>query len=373
MTASFSALPVGQGDAFFVSSGSFAALIDGGRSRTALPTLLARRPRARTLTAVVCTHNDADHAEGLIGLLGSDSISVPEVWLPGQWATRLRDLFVAPVAFMHEVLVQIHSLGEEDRERSLAELGDTYAEAAEAGDDGPAIVEILDEAIEARTRAPDSLTRNHTLWLLQWVHPFDRISTRLFWEAIDAAERIRALAYLAWERASVIRWFAVSSSPPGRATTPLIPVNSMEIVRVSAKKLDALRFLALSVSNKRSLCFAFLPASEAPPVLLAADSDLSFQAPIPWASGMIVTAPHHGSEANAKAYSRASQECPDPNSIVWVRSDGRFRSRPGASFLRQSRRYCTRCRPYSQAVQEVHFVGNASSWRPRRVKPCRCV
>lgn len=373
MTASFSALPVGQGDAFFFSSPSFAALIDGGRSRTALPALLAKRRRVRTLTAVVCTHNDADHAEGLIGLLSSDTVSVSEVWLPGQWASRLRDLFAAPVAFMHEVLVQIDGLGEEERGRSLAELGDAYTRATETGDDGPPIVEILDEAIEARTLTQDGLARHLPLWLLQWLHPFDRISTRLFWEAIDAAERIRALAYLAWERASVVRWFDVSSTPPGTATTPLIPVNSMEIVRVSAKKPDALSFLALSVSNKRSLCFAFRPAPEAPPVLLAADSDLSFQAPIPWASGMIVTAPHHGSEANAKAYGRASQEFPNTSSIVWVRSDGRFRSRPGTSFLRQPRRYCTRCRPYSGAAQEVRFVGNASSWRPWRVQPCRCV
>ncbi len=373
MPASFAALPVGQGDAFLVSSAGFSALIDGGRSRTTLPALLSKHRRGQVLEVVACTHNDADHAEGLIGLLASGKIRVRQVWLPGQWTTRLGDLLVTPEAFMLEVLREIEALGEDRRESSLAELDDRYGEGDSVPAEGSPIVEVLDEAVEASAGRQGLLLRHLASWWAVLFHPFHRVRPRLFWEAIDAAERIHEMAYLAWHRAVAVRWFDVASSPATTTTEPLSPVNAKEIAFVPTYKPGALQFLALSVSNKRSLCFEFRPTPENPAVLLTADSDLNFAAPIRWSEGMIVTAPHHGSEANAHAYNRASRESSFAQSILWVRSDGKFRTRPGATFLRQTQRYCTRCRPYNHPEQAVRFTVTAAGWIANRTQPCRCV
>jgi hypothetical protein len=371
--AGFTALPVGQGDAFLLSSAAFSALIDGGRSHTTLPALFSEHRRGRALEVVVCTHNDADHAEGLIGLLASRKIKIGQMWLPGQWTTRLDDLLVAPEAFLLEVLHDIDALSEDRRQRPLTELADAYGDADTVGAEGPAIVDVMDEAIEASVFRPGRRLRHLASWWALWFHPFHRMGPRLFWEAIDAAERIRKLAYLAWHQAAAVRWFDVTSSPATTTTEPLSPVNAKEIVYVPRYRPGALEFLALSVSNKRSLCFEFRPTSKDLGVLLTADSDLKFAAPIRWSKGMIVTAPHHGSEANSHAYDRATRESSFFQSIRWVRSDGRFRSRPGAAYLRQAQRYCTRCRPYSHMQQAVRFTATASGWITKSTQRCRCV
>jgi len=371
--ASFTALPVGQGDAFLVSSTAFSALIDGGRSRTSLPTVLSKHRRGGVLNVVVCTHNDADHAEGLIGLLESRNIKIDQVWLPGQWTSRLSDLLVAPEAFMLEVLDQINALPDDLRRKSLSELVNSYGEVDMMGEESPPIVEVLDEALEASAR-PVGRMRHLVGWWAMQFYPFRRMESRLLWEAIDAADRIRKLSNLAWLRAAAVRWFDVSS-PPAMTTTmePLSPVNAKEITRISPYKPGVLEYLALSVSNKRSLCFEFRPTSDELAVLLTADSDLNFVAPIRWSKGMIVTAPHHGSEANAHAYDRASQEFSSAQSIRWVRSDGRFRSRPGRTYLGRPIRYCTQCRPYNHREQTVRFIATTAGWVTRATRCCRCM
>jgi len=371
LSAFFAALPVAQGDAFLVSSDSFSALIDGGHSRVALPTLLSKERRSRSLTVLACTHNDADHAEGLIGLLQDQRFSVSEVWLPGQWTARLRDLLVGPEAFLGELLHQIVNLGDEAREASLTDLAERYREPIHPQDDNPPTAELLDDAVESRSRLPAGALRRLAAWWLWWWRPFHDLPAKLLWEAVEAAERIRQLAYLAWERATIVRWFDVNLHPDGTHTEPLCPVNAKEIVRVQ-RTVDALRFLALSVSNGRGLCFQFRPGPTAPGVLLTGDSDLKFSASISWLPGMVVTAPHHGSEANAFAYHRASNECSSVGSLLWVRSDGKFRSRPGATFLQQTHRYCTLCRPYSQGPQTVRLAETGGVWGRKQAHPCRC-
>ena len=65
-------------------------------------------------------------------------------------------------------------------------------------------------------------------------------------------------------------------------------------------------------------------------MLFCADSDLAFD--LPSSRALLATAPHHGSESNAAAYGAVLQASPD---VTWVRSDGRFASRPCSAFLEQ--------------------------------------
>ncbi len=83
-------LPARDGDAFVVSWGKAGPehrmLIDGGRGGSklnpALKEWFARNPSARHFDMVVCTHMDADHISGLIGLFNDppEGFSVGEIW-----------------------------------------------------------------------------------------------------------------------------------------------------------------------------------------------------------------------------------------------------------------------------------------------------
>ena len=65
----FIALPVGQGDAFYLERSDFRVLVDGGRSKRAISGWVRDICETTFLDVVVCTHNDADHAYGILGLL----------------------------------------------------------------------------------------------------------------------------------------------------------------------------------------------------------------------------------------------------------------------------------------------------------------
>jgi len=89
---------------------------------------------------------------------------------------------------------------------------------------------------------------------------------------------------------------------------------------------------------------------------------------------MIVTAPHHGSESNAYAYKRFWRETSGKISTIWVRSDGRFKRRPGPSYLSMPQRYCTLCRNSGYPKQHVQFIGSGGKWQPvPGTRKCTCV
>jgi len=104
----------------------------------------------------------------------------------------------------------------------------------------------------------------------------------------------------------------------------LEPVNSFEVVNLSALKrlgagLSLLQILALSIQNEQSLVF-ISPQNEClPAALFCADSDLKYYQPIHWSSGMVATAPHHGSVSNSHAYWRFMFESAGLR-ISWLRT-----------------------------------------------------
>ena len=82
----FRALPVRQGDAFLLTTGRSAYLVDGGRRGTrgpSLPNQLADAGVSR-LRAAVVTHTDRDHVEGIEDLLRY-RFPVDEYWVPVEW------------------------------------------------------------------------------------------------------------------------------------------------------------------------------------------------------------------------------------------------------------------------------------------------
>lgn len=385
------AVPISQGDAFYLETNGWSVLVDGGRSRSGFASAFQPATRADGASVVVCTHNDADHANGILGFLEA-GFRCGEVWLPGRWLDTLPSVLrpfvevfvdladnvaqVATSSITQEGISSIEAYAEQLGESSNEDS--TNEEGPSVGEDGwpDSYVELLEQA-EPWEVAP---------WVRLWPPedwPFfpyrhyrrlEPAGVQLLWSAIDAASRIRAIAIETFHRGIPVRWFEFDSMTPSGGVAALQPVNAREIARVRPRVGPLLAFLALTVSNRQSLVFWSPPTNQHPGVLLTADSDLSRLRLPSQLTDAVATAPHHGSEANANAYSAvatvAQQHSP---SITWVRSDGRYRSRPGPTYLSlSSRRFCTLCRGVSFSKQAVHLFAQAGLWTPQDTRPCQC-
>jgi hypothetical protein len=122
--ARFIAIRVGQGDAFFIERTDKLALVDGGRSRVGFATQFKKVTGLEYVDILVCTHNDADHALGLLGFLEC-GFTAREVWLPASWTDRLDDLLLHPSEFLGELIGNIEE--SETKEMQLTNLGDSYS------------------------------------------------------------------------------------------------------------------------------------------------------------------------------------------------------------------------------------------------------
>lgn len=390
MTDRFVALPVGQGDAFFIQRGAFTALIDGGRSRLALPTMFKEKLKRDSVDVLVCTHNDADHAVGVLGFLES-GLSCSEVWLPAMWRDRLDDLLTKPEAFLDELIRNVRELPQEhiesDERVRLDRLGDRFTDEYFKAYDEQKNTEEKGQPVESATlhmendngnTAPDwprglphyRLMGPYPLWSLELNGDPQR--WQLLHQALSAASRIRDIAIACAHRGVPIRWFRHSlHQPRGGKSRLLVPINAFEVARIILRRIPAFRWLALSTANRLSLTFCSPPENDYPGVVFTADSDLKSSAPIPWCPNMIVTAPHHGSEANKAAYARFHRDIEGEFDVIWVRSDGNFKSRPGSSYLSERRRFCTLCRAASRQKQDLSFEVKNGWWAPKS-PPCAC-
>jgi len=195
----------------------------------------------------------------------------------------------------------------------------------------------------------------------------------LLTEALNAAERVRQIAVAAHHAGARIRWFEYDRSvQSGGIDGFLIPANSRELLRLRRRSITALAYLSLTVANRESLVFLSPRQRDVPAVLFTSDSALDFSQTIPWHNRMVVTAPHHGAESNKGAYERFMREARPGTDAIWIRSDGRFATRPGPSYLAlRGRRYCTLCRNSAHGKQDVILSVVRADWASRS-RPCHC-
>ncbi len=385
MFSRFVALPVGQGDAFYLQRNDFHILVDGGGNQHALPGLLKTYAEIDHLDIVVCTHNDADHANGLIGLLEEGGVPVAEVWLPGSWTWRFEELVTQPRDFFWELAKEIMAL--EDDFDSLEEY---YGRLSERGREGNPDLGRGEEArrtdatdwfLKVLKRKDDFFWRFYDRfpWPFFWLEPhrIDELYYYLhflleMWQiklmpvCIEAGNRIIKIAESALHAGARIRLFEfteeVGQVAGGAAF--LRPVNACEAYPRPQPSFPALYFLALTEANKESLVFyaSECDKDKAHGVLFCADSDLAFglgHLPKP-KNPIIATAPHHGSEANANAYEAVNSWTQQESTTLWVRSDCKTKLRPGKSFKRQKYRMCTLCN--SSTTKSAVEVHSTCSW-----------
>ena len=394
----FIAIPVGQGDAFYLERKGFSLLVDGGRSRSALPSMFQVATKTDGVNVVVCTHNDADHANGILGFLEGD-LRCDELWLPGRWLGALPDVLSPFVEVFRELAADIAGTGiSSNMETTQPGLSPIEAYAERIHDrltDAPATEEELSIAengwpesyLQILEQAEPWEVPPRWLWpwgyedWLLWLYDYYRglapTGVQLLWSAINAAGRIRAIATKAFHRGIPVRWFEFDTATPSGGRPELQPINAREIARVRPRVGPLLARLALTVSNKESLVFYSPGTEDHPGVLFTADSDLAGVSLPSRLDGAIVTAPHHGSEANADAYRTVTAASSSPTSITWVRSDGRYRHRPGSTYLGlASQRLCTICRRAggsSTTKQTVRLYSRGGVWtRHRKTRVCSC-
>lgn len=370
----FISIAVGQGDAFYLQRSGFKVLVDGGRSRKGFYNQFRETIGQEILDVVICTHADADHINGLIGYFESGA-RAREVWLPGKWTSRLEDLLVNPDEFVSELERQVRNLKLEgiNSLEDYCDNGELERTASTEGSDS--IDDLMCQAMENETEWM-TWTGLKEWWVRESIlgHRMPPANLRLLFDAIDTAKKIRSLAVEAYHSGAKIRWFEYDSVSNSGGDAKLKPVNSKEIFTVSSKE-KALRYLSLSKSNKQSLVF-YSPGENqgSGSVLFCADSDFSFANSL---SGLgevsIVTAPHHGSESNKNVYERLLDENIIKNNTIVVRSDGKFKKRPGLAYINGSfRRICTLCRN-SKVKQDVVLKLSGIVWARQQGKSwCTC-
>lgn len=368
MGTRFVAINVGTGDAFFLERADCTSLVDGGLAK-GFPGLLTHTTGRQDIDVLVCTHNDADHANGVLEFLNA-GYGVKECWLPATWLEALqrllgddtdsvlRDLIFEPEGGDKPLPERVGREGEPITAEVIERLLDREAEhdplldGGAAGLVGARFVLLTQPVLAVAIAGPG-------LWL-------------------DAA-RIQKIALAAARRQIPIRWFDPDTSPSGSNAGPLRVINAAEVRSIKRSVLSRRDVLRLTQVNRGSLVVYSPPERGVPGVLFSADSGFGFSARLPADPGMIVTAPHHGAAdaENRAAYARLAREHPGmEESWTWVRSDKATpagHSRPCDEYWNQTRKFCTRCRGSRSAGQHVALDGVSGGWVPSAgVAVCRC-
>jgi hypothetical protein len=376
----FIALPVGQGDAFYLEREDFRVLVDGGKSKTAISPWMQYICKIDQLDVLICTHNDADHANGVIGLLENWDGIVTEVWLPGSWTYRMKDLFLNPARFYEELInksMKAAELGKRLEYPSLERLGGCKEISSKEKDltesdsfDLRELVDTTDHFVDCSFFEDDFGFYPYHRYIFCHLSPIHR----LIFETLSAANNITNIVSLAYDRGCAIRFFEFGKAVSGGRPGSLVPVNSGEMLTLKSKAIDALTYLALTTANKESLAFLSPEDERNPAVLFTADSDLNF--PLPSTAprrGPIITGPHHGSEDNANAYGVVQKWLTSKVTPIWVRSDCKTNKRPGNSFISQRRKYCTLCNCGTHPKQTIELHSSGNNWSATAgTRSCSC-
>jgi hypothetical protein len=353
----FSALPVNTGDAFLVKSSQGTILVDGGKNKKQIVQLL-KKENLKHINLLVCTHYDADHINGLIGILESNAFTFDEIWLPetlGSLAYTLsEDLF--------SILCKLRELSLENIEDIFKSAGHFKDEFSKTTDDTPIKIANLETTKMILTSLPSSLIFNIELHALML--PFFKIAKQLYSMFINMGSAI-AIVLSALSSGAYVRWFRYCPKLTNNTSfLGMHALNSQETGVTCFSPEIFLKMLYLTTINKGSLVCKF-DIPDFPNVLFCADSDLAFATSLPLNDSSIVTAPHHGAESCSNAYSIIQG-----NDLIYVRSDNSQRVRPGTTYLKQQTRYCTICRNKGPKQKvEINYSGSS---RTILAKRCNC-
>jgi hypothetical protein len=347
----FHALPVNVGDSFLLNYDDKFILVEGGMNKRHIIDLLKKEKIPKNhIDVLICSHYDADHINGILGILESNKYSFKEIWLP----EILGSISYTLSKNLRELLDYFrNSFNLEVNDNIDSSLNLPVAEYEENS------LEKIDTIVlsEITTFYP-----NPWYWKNYGYFWSDLLDTPLSMGLYKTCSIVRASLL----SGSYIRWFKyLNNGVDYRCGYNLIAMNAKETGITLYKPIDLLMALYLTTINKESLVFLF-NKDELPNILFCADSDLSFcSTNINLRDNSIITAPHHGSEENQAVYSKING-----NNLYFVRSDRSQLRRPGPTYLKQNVRYCTICRNKTpkQKVELAYRRGSIIT----SATPCSC-
>jgi len=358
----FTALPVNVGDSFLLHCNEKYILVDGGMNKNHIITLLNKeRIPDRHIHYLICTHYDIDHANGIIGILKSGKYTFDELWLPEIFGSigytiseKLEDILVFWRKNYHKIDELLELLNEDITNLEINNHAELQVNSFE----------------KLNSKVLENILLNFTNRYLRYFciyYFFGPTSINL--KMINSFYKICLLLTNALHSSAYIRWFKyMDSLQHSRCPNSLYAENAVETAITIYSPEIFMKMLWLTTINKHSLVFLFEEDNSCfPNVLFTADSDLHFYSQQKILKDFsIVTAPHHGSESNSLAYSKI-----DGNNLIFVRSDRSQLRRPGPSYLKQAKRYCTICR--NRGPKQKIVIKFSNSGTPQIYgKPCNC-
>lgn len=354
----FTALPVTVGDAFLLRDDNKLILVDGGMSKSRIVKLLNQEKIPNNhIDLLVCTHYDADHINGIIGILKSQKFTFKEIWLP----EILGSIGYTLSKNISELLEDLRN------NRFSLEKNSYFDNFIFSKRD---CTEIHKDSME--NNSFEDIDNNVLNNFIKYWH-YD-----VFWHIYGYSEKslamsltLKAIASLissSLNSGAYIRWFNYSGNTHNTYGYNLYNENAIQTditIFDSKTFFSALSLISLSNINKYSLVYKY-EKENVPDVLFSADSDLHFySSSVVLKDNSIVTAPHHGSATNNSAYQKISG-----NNLFYVRSDRGQQARPGQEFLKQSQKYCTICRN-NTPKQKVELLYNGTTF-VTSAKQCTC-
>lgn len=213
----------------------------------------------------------------------------------------------------------------------------------------------------------------------------------LFNSTLETAERIRTIADTALQKQILVRWFDFdefeqSGQTSGGIADFLEPVNTVEMKepRRELTSLQLLFSLKLTEQNVESLVFQRIESDSEPGVFFLGDSRLAFGVAKPERNfprprfvpkrKSIITAAHHGSRVNDRAYEVLDDWLGASLSAqsFYVRNGGMWKQTL-ETYLTKSERRCAQCQQCFQndRRQEVVVGVKAADWQwPPAAKSC---
>ena len=394
MCTKFTALTVQEGDAFLLEDNGFKCLFDSGKYKTIVE--LLKYKGIDKLDLAICSHNDADHANGFIELLKS-GIQIKEIWLPGLWASIL--------LFVKENCNKESKVEWDDNYNG--ELDSLFSNKSMTCDSFNSQLSYCVEMIKSncfhfaydmvsyldrntsfladflyhdsqsflKERNVDNYSdfQKEFLFLLKerQNHSRNEIIQRHCIDFLDfKLNKIIDIAHFAKRCGCIIRWFEPTSACSNEIIDyGFVSLNSkkMCIIKEPKNYMACLRLIKLTEENIYSLLFEYTK-NDVPLIRFSADSNSTCQSVYPYFENIIVTAPHHGSAANANVYNSIQG-----NDIIWVRSDRMYYKRPCQEFKQQQNKYCLACQRFN-FISEICFEYNTwyKKWDYIRGERCRC-
>ena len=348
----FTALPVNVGDSFYLEDEGKHILVDGGISRKQIIELLEVEGIPNNhFDVLICTHYDADHLNGIIGILKSKKYTFKELWMPEILGSIGYTISKKKLSIL-EILRK--SISHDEDENRKSEFQQNEIKRNKEG---------FENDFEKLNY--DILWNSYKYLKNESKHRYNYFHKDTFGLYMNL-KKITNLLHLCLNSGSYIRWFSFIDNMDAKIVNHnLWSLNCIETGLSEYNMDDLNKALYLTTINEKSLVFKYMNP-EKPEILFTADSDLSFVSNnIQLNDYSIVTAPHHGAQSSSIAYSKISGF-----KLTFVRSDMFQVKRPCQEYIQKEYKYCTVCRVKTEKQKVVLDLIKGQFYSQSRICSC---